>query len=77
MVQANIRSVPTVPSATSLPGVVPAGYRPPYDFSSVTKAGNRLIFYADGHALPDGSGLASADGYYSCSWPTTDAMPTT
>lgn len=77
MVQVNIRSVPAVPSATSLPGVIPAGYRPAYDFSSVTKAGNRLNFYADGHALPDGSALASADGYYSCSWPTTDAMPTT
>ncbi len=77
MVQANVRSVPAVPSATSLPGVIPAGYRPAYDFSSVTKAGNRLNFYADGHALPDGSALASADGYYSCSWPTTDAMPTT
>lgn len=76
MVQVNVRSVPAIPSGTNLASVIPAGYRPIYDYSSVTKAGNRLIFSTDGHATPDGSALASVDGYYSCSWPTKDAMPT-
>ena len=48
MVQADIRSMPAIPSNTTISGVIPDGYKPAADYTSITHSNNRLIFYANG-----------------------------
>ncbi|KSU23402.1 pyocin knob domain-containing protein [Lactococcus lactis] len=77
MVQADIRSMPAIPSNTTISGVIPDGYKPAADYTSITHSNNRLIFYANGSIKPDNNAMVSDNGYYSCSWVTKDATPTT
>lgn len=77
MVQADIRSMPAIPSNTTISGVIPNGYKPAADYTSLTHSNNRLIFYANGSIKPDNNAMVSDNGYYSCSWVTKDATPTT
>ncbi|MGL4338299.1 MAG: hypothetical protein ACRCST_15555 [Turicibacter sp.] len=77
MVQADIRSMPAIPANTTISGVIPDGYKPAADYTSITHSNNRLIFYANGSIKPDNNAMVSDNGYYSCSWVTKDATPTT
>ena len=77
MVQADIRSIPAIPSNTTISGVIPDGYKPAADYTSITHSNNRLIFYANGSIKPDNNAMVSDNGYYSCIWVTKDATPTT
>ncbi|KST78064.1 Phage tail assembly [Lactococcus lactis subsp. lactis] len=77
MVQADIRSMPAIPSNTTISGVIPDGYKPAADYTSITHSNNRLIFYANGSIKPDNNAMVSDNGYYSCSWVTKDTTPTT
>lgn len=77
MVQVDIRSMPAIPANTTISGVIPDGYKPAADYTSITHSNNRLIFYANGSIKPDNNAMVSDNGYYSCSWVTKDATPTT
>lgn len=77
MVQVDIRSMPAIPTNTTISGVIPDGYKPAADYTSITHSNNRLIFYANGSIKPDNNAMVSDNGYYSCSWVTKDATPTT
>lgn len=77
MVQVDIRSMPAIPANTTISGVIPDGYKPATDYTSITHSNNRLIFYANGSIKPDNNAMVSDNGYYSCSWVTKDAIPTT
>ncbi|MCC4121373.1 BppU family phage baseplate upper protein [Lactococcus lactis] len=77
MVQADIRSMPAIPANTTISGVIPDGYKPAADYTSITHSNNRLIFYTNGSIKPDNNAMVSDNGYYSCSWVTKDATPTT
>lgn len=75
LVQVNVRAMVTIPKNTGLPNIIPAGFRPCADFTSITKIANRLAFKTDGQVIPDNNDISSSDGYYSFTYPTSESNP--